>query len=44
MSFLFPFKHSLNELIEYLSNEEGLEQVLLVSFPHINHHKNNEKY
>lgn len=34
------FKNSLNELIEHLSNEEGLEQVLLVSFPHINHHKN----
>ena len=33
------FKKSLEELIEFLSNE-SLESVILVSFPHINHHKN----
>ena len=34
------FKNSLNEYLDFLTNEKEIKQIYLVSFPHINHHKN----
>jgi len=34
------FKQSLIEYINFLSKEDKIKKIFLVSFPHINHHKN----